>query len=241
MNNKTKKILFVTAFLCFIIIAILSSPLFSIENISIKGNKNVPIETILQEGNIKKGNNLFSFSISKFKKALSNNAYIEDISVEKKYFAKTLIINIKEREIKGYVSFTENQYLYIDKDGRVLDVKSSFTEKKPIIVGLNFSKFNVGEILNVKNETTFNIVVALSRIFTKYDINSEIIRIDVSDEQNIHFYYGKIDIQIGSITDIDKKVRIIKTILPQLEKNKDIGGYLDIKNVDGYWPFKILT
>ena len=51
-----------------------------------------------------------------------------------------------------------------------------------------------GELLEAKNEESFDVVVTISQMVTKYELLNSILEIDVSDPQNITANINKIEI-----------------------------------------------
>ena len=101
-------------------------------------------------------------------------------------------------------------YLYINDYGRILDTQKTFKKQLPVVEGLKFNQFTLGEVLQVDNPSAFDTVVQLSKLFEKDQLLNTIVRVDVSDENDIHFYVGKIDVEFGSFDDANKKIAYIK-------------------------------
>jgi len=221
------------------IIILVHSPLFEIQEINILGNSVVTDSQILNV--VDTSTNMISFSRNSSRNSLLRNPYIESVVIKKDFINREITIEIVERVTIGYIQFTQDQFLYIDKYGRVLEVNSFFTRPLPIVVGLTFSEFVLGEILEIANEDAFSVVTILAYLFDKYDIEQDIVRVDISDSSNIRFYYGQIGINIGTVEDIDQKVRIVQAILPELTPMKTIGGNLDIRSIHRPWVFQLLT
>lgn len=239
---KRKNLYWFFLYLCIAIICIivfLSSPLFNIRAININNNDVVTETQIINM--IGDTNNMLAFSKRNAINSIYNSPYIESVSISKDYINREIYIDIVERVTIGYIQFSQDIFLFIDKEGRVLEVNSFFTKPLPIVVGLNFSEFTLGEILEIENEDAFYIVSTLAYLFDIYNIEQDIVRVDVSDPQNIHFYYGQIAINMGNVEDIDKKVRIVNSILPEIIHWKNIGGNLDVTDINNSWVFQILT
>jgi len=223
----------IIAVMCvFIIILVLAavSPVMNIETAYVVGNERFSRAEILRDAGFSEGINIFAFNTRQAIENLYDNTYIKQVDIAKNYFARTLTIEIVERQLSGYVRFRDNTYLFIDADGMVLESRTSFTERHPVIEGLHFSEFTVGEYLVVENNDAFETMIQLSYLFKRYDIHQDIIRINLSRENDIHFYYGNINIQMGSRQDLDLKIRKMMAILPELEAYKNIGGFLHMQD-----------
>lgn len=212
-------------------LAIMLSPLFYIKEIEIAGNSkysNIEIKDAAGLGqSVASGESIFQKSSSGIKRNIEALTYVKNASVTKTYPGK-ISINITERNVRGYVEYQNmGQYLYIDEAGVVLEVKSYFAETLPVIVGLKFSAFSIGKPLEVENAAAFDNVVTLSSLFAKYEM-TDVIKVDVSDENDIHLYIGNIDVLFGSISDADEKVRLAKTCINELDES--FRGTLDVKD-----------
>ena len=230
MESHMKKI--IAGLFAFVIVLVLiaASPVMNIRNVTVNGNERFSSAEILRSAGIEEGTNIFAFNTRRAKEYLYNNTYIRSIDIVRNYFERSLEINIVERQLRGYVRFRDNTYLFIDRDGMVLESRTSFTERHPVIEGLRFNEFTVGQYLNVENYDALESMLILSELFEEFDIHQDIIRIDLSRENEIHFYYGNINIQMGSRRDLDLKIRKMMAILPELEAYKHIGGFLHMQD-----------
>lgn len=228
MMKSSFKIALALAVFLAVSLGIMLSPIFGVSDVQIDGLNRLTEDWIKKTASAETGQNIFLFHKSKAIKALKENPYVKDAYIEKQY-PDTLIIQIKERELSGYVKYLENTYLYIDEKGVVLEVAPSFTEQLPVVEGLEFQEFTFGKTLEVNNSSAFNVVVTLAKLFKKYNLESQVIRVNVSDVSDIHLYAGKLDIAFGDIQNSDEKVRWIIAILEKLP-DPDIAGTVDISN-----------
>ena len=97
----------------------------------------------------------------------------------------------------------------------------------PIVEGLEFDYFQVGEIIPVKNKATLDVVAAMSQMMIKYDMLQDIVKISVSNPDDIHIYVKKLDVSIGGLEDFDKKIQWLVQIIDVYDMGK-----LDLRNVN---------
>jgi len=213
-----------------VLILVAASPIMNIRVVAVNGNERFSSAEILRSAGFEDNTNIFAFSTRRAKEGLYNNTYIKQVSISRDFLSRSLEINIVERRLSGYVRFRDNTYLFIDRDGMVLEARTSFVERHPVIEGLRFGEFTIGEYLEVENISALEIMMELSYLFEKFDIHQDIIRIDLSREDEIHFYYGNINIQMGSRNDLDLKMLKMMAILPSLADYKHIGGFLYMQN-----------
>ena len=182
--------LFFVAFIGIVALALwltfFTLPVFNIKSIEISGNENLSKEQIESMLNTKVGNNIFAFNKTKALKNIKSNNYVEEVSIHRK-LPSTITVNIKEYKLRAYVPYM-GSYLYINDYGRILDTQKTFKKQLPVVEGLKFNQFTLGEVLQVDNPSAFDTVVQLSKLFEKDQLLNTIVQVDVSDENDIHFY-----------------------------------------------------
>ncbi len=239
-----KRRFFVVTLVTIIVIGIvggfLLSPVFAAEAVDIIGCRKIPPEEIKRIAGITDSVNIFALNDGLVRSKLLENRYIEDVTIHKDFFSKIVTIKIEERILSGYVEHSSGSYLYIDEKGRVLEVKSFINDNLPIVAGLQFTEFTLGEPIAATNNASFETLVTLVTLFNKYSMQTEIIKVDVSDELDIHFFINKVDIQFGSVQDADEKIRTLIAIMEKIDFEKQ-SGFLDIRDINNTPRFKYLT
>ncbi|MBQ9519291.1 MAG: FtsQ-type POTRA domain-containing protein [Firmicutes bacterium] len=205
------------------VILLLFLPVFYITDYTVSGNELVSEDEILA---IARDNNenIFAYSKRRTEKALEKNNYIEDAKVIK-HFPRGIEVNVTERKIRGYVEFT-GSYLYLSDNGLVLDVQSTITYPAPIITGLKFDTFTVGEVLKTDNPEAFDAMIELSSLFGKYQLMNDIIKVDISNPSDIRFYCGSVQVIYGENDGSTGRILTLIEILKKLDT--DIPGTLDL-------------
>lgn len=241
-KRKRKKFFNVKTFGIILILiisvgGILFSPLFSIKNINITEMEKYTESEMCEKLNLNKGENIFSFVLSNHKKTLKNDQYIEDIDI-RMVLPDTIEIKVSERKVRGYVPFM-GSYLYIDEYGRVLDVQDSYKTNLPIVEGLEFDSFKIGDTLDVDNEESFEVIVTIAQLITKYNILEDIVRIDVKDPKNIKASMKNVEVLLGDLKDCDEKIRTMVAVMEQINDNDR--GTLDLSDLSQPIVFKYLT
>ncbi|WP_058485624.1 cell division protein FtsQ/DivIB [Defluviitalea phaphyphila] len=237
--NKNK--LSFTKIFTFIILIVIffltvfTSPIFSVKDILIYGNEHYSEEEIIEKINFKLGDNLFLFRKKKIEKLLCEDPYIKEANIKISWPNK-IQIKLEERKVIGYVPYV-GTYLYIDKDGRVLETSKHYSKNVPIVQGLEFDYFQIGEILPVKNKESLHIIAVMAQMILKYNLLQDIIKIDVSDPEDTHLYIKKLDVAMGGIDQFDKKIQWLIEIMDIYDMGK-----IDLTNIDkGRAVFSPLT
>jgi cell division protein FtsQ len=215
------------------------SPLFYITDVKISGNESVSSDEILERTGYKPGANLVLFNTGDARRRVLENLYIDTVQFTKT-FPNQLTVIVRERHLSGYVKYMQDKYLYIDENGRVLDINSVITEKLPLVTGLKFDKVHIGELLEVENTDAFKTVVWYARLLNKYEITNRISSIDVSDESNVklHLYNIEINIGAGGDKDADEKIRTVREITENLPNIESIAGELDLRVIRTQYVLK---
>jgi len=221
-----KKIIAAAVAVVIVAALFMASPIMNVREIILNGNFEISRAQILEDAGLLEDINIFALRPALIRENLSRNTYIKQVDIVRDFRQRSLEITVVERKLSAYVRFRDNTYLFIDSFGMVLESRTAFIERHPVVEGLLFSEFTVGEYLEVENRDAFYSMLALSVLFEAYDIAQDIIRIDLSRDSQIHFYYGNINIQLGSRQDLDLKIRTMMEILPMLESYKHVGGFL---------------
>jgi cell division septal protein FtsQ len=234
MESKTGIVVFIVILILAVVLSVLILPVFKIGEINISGTDNVTEEEVLEVLDGGEGTNWFAFNARKSEENIENTYhYVKNVSV-KKHFPSTIDIEVEEYKLRAYVPYM-GSYLYIDDDGRILDIQKETTKELPVVDGLKFSEFTLGEKLVTDNAGAFSTVVQLSKLFEKYNLAESIQKVDVSDITDIHLYSGKVDIVFGDFTDANEKIVRIVEILKELDTS--YSGVLTITDDGGSFEF----
>ena len=117
--------------------------------------------------------------------------------------------------------------------------KNSIVEGNAISHEEGSSEFKINEILSVKNSKSFEVIVKIAQMMTKYEMLDLVVSIDVSDPENVRAYSGNIEVLLGDIKDCDKKIRIMEETLKKIPEGDR--GTLDLSDLSKPIIFKYLT
>lgn len=236
--KKNNKYIYIAISIIFLFL-IAMSPIFSIKSINVTGNTLVETNDILSEANLIVFNkNIFLYPSIKYEKELMKNAYFNDVNIKKK-FPNEIEVVVDERTIDFYALYSNNTYLYMNNDGIVIDSKNNFTESCPIVKGLPFSNFTIGEKLQVEDPATLESVIAITKTIKRYGSFDVPIVINISDPENINIVVNNINIVFGNIQDSDIKIRRAIAAIPEIDP--ELKGYLYVNDVSKNAYFKIIT
>jgi cell division protein FtsQ len=238
--NVKFKIALAVAALLFAVLLFLLSPYFALDTIIVNGCERLSPEEIETMARAGEASNIFLFNTSNAGKRIKQNLYVDSVAFKKSY-PGTVIITVRERHLSGYVEYMNNQYLYIDENGRVLEIKPSFTETYPVVSGLKFSKVRLGEILEVEDSSAFRTVVQYARLLNDHGITKDVSRIDVADVENTRIVFGSIEFNVGTDRNGDEKIRYIRAVLDELNARQITKFIMDIKTLNKQMAGKRLS
>ena len=99
----------------------------------------------------------------------------------------------------------------------------------PVIEGVNFTKMNLHEKLEVKesDEDIFERIVGVSQLLSKYEIDTDKVVFD--SKKRVTLYVGDIRVSLGKRDMYDEQIAELSKLLPKAIKKK-LKGELDMEN-----------
>lgn len=232
-NVKLRKYIVITVgltiILSTIIILILISDIFNIKQITVENNSKVSTQKILQTSGLSIDYNMFRTPTRIIKKKIKTDPYIESVKITKKLNGE-VIINVQER-VATYMLQNENQYVYINNQGYILEISKNPLEL-PIIKGFSTKEIQTGGRLNVEDLKKLDIVIQIMDTAESNGIREKITTIDISDANNyiLEIPSENKTVQFGNASNINVK---ILWIIDLIDKEKGISGdiVLNVPNI----------
>ncbi len=219
MRRIFKYILYIVLII-FCIAFLLTSNFFNIKTINVTGNVRVSQQEIIRLSGLNYEQNIFRINTKHTMKSIFQNPYIKKIKIDR---ALPNVINIViiEREPLVLVPYV-GSYLFVDQEGIVVEINSSIKDLKlPIINGLKFNTFKLGEEIKLENKQHLETIVKLINEITNTGINEEISEINAEDILNIKLITKNgIKVNLGDASDIENKLPLAKAIIQDLNKKK---------------------
>ena len=199
-----KKKLYIGIVIGLVLLVILSMPSWYVKSIIVNNNSYYTQEEIIATSGLQ-DRNLLDISFNKAKKQLMALAYIQDVQI-KYQFPGNIIIHLKENAPLMYVPFS-GSYLCLNEQGQVIEQTNQQKIAIPIVKGLKFAEFKVGEMLAIENDDTFLAAKDMIHILRAYEYQDKIKEMDVYNLEEIHLYVDNLDVIMGGIGDFDKKLQ----------------------------------
>lgn len=153
--------------------------------------------------------------------------FVEKISVEVTGIHSVDII-ISEKSMVGCIYYM-SEYIYFDKDGVVVESNTEKLDGIPVIEGINFTRMNLHEKLEVKKEEEdiFDRIMGISQLLSKYQIETDKVLFD--SKKRVTLYAGDIRVSLGKRDMYDEQIAELSKLLPKAIKKK-LKGELDMEN-----------
>ena len=235
-----QKVIIGVALALVAVIGLLLSPVFATKNVAVEGAEHYTKEQLCDMIGLSGGDNIFLFGKGKAAQRLEQDPYIADAKLSCRW-PDTLVIDVTERKVRGYVPYM-GSYLYIDEAGRVLDVQDACREAAPMVKGLSFGSFTLGEVIPVENPEALSVVLQVSQLMEKYELLDLVVEIDVSNPKRIYAYVNQVQIILGNMENGDTKIRYMAEIMKTIPEEDR--GTLDLGELDkpnGTVVFRYLT
>ena len=231
-KKKIKKIVGFTSLAIILVastIAVMLSPIFNIQTITVQGNSQISTAEIISLSGITVGENIFKVGKGQTRENIKQNAYIDKVNINRNLPAE-IQITVTER-VATFMIEKDNQYLYMSNQGYLLELSPEKLEL-PILQGLETSVDDlvVGNRLCQSDLEKLEIVLRMVNLAKENDIASYITRIGIEDDEDYKLVMEteqKI-VHMGDASNLSDKMLNVKAIL---EKEKGVAGEIFV-NVD---------
>lgn len=223
--RRKKTVIFILIFVCLIgILILVGIKGFNLENVKVSGNE------LYSDRQIKESilNDEYSWNtlyvILKYKLfQMPEIPFIDEMEVT---FVSPHAIQIKvyEKAIIGYIE-VNNQNVYFDKDGFVVEISKRLIEDVPKVEGITCQEVIVYEKLSLDDEYALTLLLTFSQQLEKYGLVPQTISFNGND--NLIADFGNIKADIGNSDYLVEKVMRLDAIMPQLSGKK---GTLHLEN-----------
>ncbi|HYE10888.1 MAG TPA: FtsQ-type POTRA domain-containing protein [Patescibacteria group bacterium] len=228
MRGRFKYVVFLFI-ICIFTAFFLSSSFFQIKFIAVNGTNNVTREEIIKLSSIYYGENIFRINKKNSMKSIFQNPYVKMIKI-KRGIPNRVVIDIIEREIMAYVPYV-GSYLNIDEEGMILEINPAIKRPDlPIVKGLKFETFKVGERLSIENKEQFSTITMLIKEIKNAGMLNLVSEIDVTSLTDIKLKIKDgIKANLGGADNMNYKINFAKSIVEDV-KNQKLKGTLEMSH-----------
>jgi len=203
---------------------------FNIKNVVVDGNDYLKQIEILQESEIKIGENIFLLNSIRHIAHLKNDPWIREAEIKKIIPDKIKII-IKERKASAFVKIGD-EYWESSKNGIILRLSDSeeSTSNLPLIAGLNSKYVKVGEkIVEPEYREALEIIHCMEVIMPRKFYGVDIID---SDDFLIYNKDRSVKVRVNKAEEIVKKENLLRETLEKIMEEKLLVDYIDLRFKD---------
>ena len=187
---------------------------YRITTVYVEGNvhyTNEEIMNMVMDGPF--GHNSFLLSLKYKNKKIKDIPFVSamDISVQDPHTVK---IDVYEKAVAGYVEYLE-KYMYLDKEGIIVEASSEKTKGIPLVTGLSFEHVVLYEPLPVDDPAVFGSILDITQLVNKYNLSID--RIYFGPDNSITLYFDDIRVSLGTDRNLDEKIMKLQYMLPEIE------------------------
>lgn len=187
---------------------------FQLKKIDVVGNERYTKEQITEQLLQSKLDSYTPILYMKYRYfTLFHYPFVEKIDMEM-VDNHTITVYVYEKQVAGCVEFM-GEYLYFDKDGIVVESSSSQIENIPMIQGLEYNKIILHEKLEVQKDELFDVIINLTQLIHKYDLDVDTITFNKASEVTIDC--GGIKVLLGKKRTYDEALSELKNIMAEAE------------------------
>lgn len=228
-EQKIRRCVFFTVLAAIVIfVVVFFTPVFDIRTISVIGNERVMTEQILEKTGDLTGRNLFALRKGPIVNRLLDFAYVDKVSIKKKPFPPTLVLDIKECKPAIQIEYAEN-YIAIDKTGKILEKSVDKLGGMAVCQGLKIISANEGEEIGFKDDEDKKIVLGCIQAMEKANILEGIVTMSFADMTNITFnYQSRLDVICGTHIDFQRKLALFNEAINSNNLTENSRGTINL-------------
>jgi hypothetical protein len=217
----------------------LLSPFFHIQSVVIDGYFTQDPADILQRLEIENRQNILLWRTRAAQTRVLENFYIGHVDIRRQLPGR-VVVTVRERRLTAYVQHRPDSILYLDDQGRVIDIRPYRPQGLPRLEGLAFTRFMLGEVLEVPDPVAFNTVVQYTQLLIQNDLIDRVSHINASDPTDIRIFIYNVTFYVGDARGADEKVRAIEQILQNTENVDRIPAFVNMRQVAQQYFMTIL-
>ena len=216
-----KNTLLVNLFLSMLILfGVLMTPIFAVKQILVNGITHLSNEKIVDTSNIKVSSNIFLFRTSTAEQLVSNLSFVKKVEI-KRSFPDSVVINIIECKPVAQVQCSQNLFLAVDIEGKILDSASDKTKYQvPTILNIPVNQFEVAKPLATEESAQFETLLAVSGILLENELSDRVENVLIEDGNTKIKFIDNITCDIGKDKNDSYRIKFIKEVIDKIPEGK---------------------
>ena len=209
-----------------VVILLFCAFFFRVKKVSIEGNtyySSREMEEKFQSNIFEK--NILTFWLMQKLSLTPDLPFVREYEVS---YPSTNEIHIKlyEKSIVAGIAYS-NQYIYLDKDGIVLQSSDKAVKEIPLFETKNLTTFTLYSKVQMEDDSLLNQILNLANLFKHYNVNWDKVVFDSKNEA--YLYAGEIQVSLGKKENYDEEISALSSVLAKVEKNGQTGE-IDLRN-----------
>lgn len=194
---------------------------FDVKNFSIHNLQRVKKNDIIKIIQQYQNQNILSLNTKELKQKLLENPEIEDVKIKRK-LPDTLVIYVYEKWTVGLIKYL-NSYIEIDKKGYVIRIEGDLPQDSIVFEGLKVTQAAVGKKIMVTDEVLLQKAIDVAQGLLRFNalkvFKVKELVVLLKNVSDIQLKMDKLTVRLGDGSDIDYKLRLLKSVYDKLPKN----------------------
>lgn len=204
---------------------------FKIDAITLSGTTRYTQEEVARASGLKPGDNLILFDkFAAINRIFAQCPYLDEIQMRRRLPDQVEII-VTECVPVAVLQSGGSRWL-MDRRGKLLEQVSSAQGKNlPVVIGAMADNPETGKYVEFLQQDLKKPLLLLLNTVEDDDILKDIDEIDLSQSYDIQFrYLGRFTVRLGSVEELDKKLRYLHTITEDGYLSANATGTLDLSD-----------
>jgi len=206
-KNKGSLLILIVIIVSLVLGLLIMISLLKIKTIEIEGNTYYSNQQILVIAGIDETTSILKLRIDGHID-LEPYPYVEEVKINYTGF-DSIQIQVKEKEIVGYIPYGTAGYLSIDREGYVIDFASQVPDDAILIKGIIINNFILGEKIAV-DDTLTQAFLLFSQAKRQYELDIREINFNEGDLNDVIFYIDDLKVEFGNMDQFNVKMQKIK-------------------------------
>lgn len=194
---------------------------FDVKNFSIHNLQRVKKNDIIKIIQQYQNQNILSLNTKELKQKLLENPEIEDVKIKRK-LPDTLVIYVYEKWTVGLIKYL-NSYIEINKKGYVIRIEGDLPQDSIVFEGLKVTQAAVGKKIMVTDEVLLQKAIDVAQGLLRFNalkvFKVKELIVLLKNVSDIQLKMDKLTVRLGDGSDIDYKLRLLKSVYDKLPKN----------------------
>ena len=205
---------------------------FNIETIQVTGSSIYTLADLDGVLDAKPGDNLLRLNTKSLSETVLQNFKKADKVEVKRVFPTTLLVEIEDGVPQTQLYY-ESRYYTLSQRGRVLDIAEQSVPNVPVVIGPKPEDAQIGSYIDLvlENEEKDWLKILFKEL--KESGLNDISVVDISSTISLKLYYqNRIEIKLGSFSELDTKLAMVKAVFDSGDIGIEESGTIDISDPD---------